>query len=261
MRLPWKESEGLHRRFPYAPLIRRDPDDGAPRAPGEAGDALPGMSGPIPLEDFVAYRVIEPAANDAPYKVEITIPTAPTRRIRFVDPDGRPVRGALVVGLTSSPHHQVILDGDEAEILALDPTRERRLSALSPDGRLWVETTLRADAAEPITVRMRRSAALTGRLVDEAGKAVAGASLSVTYNLEDPSPIPRPRAPVETDSEGRFRVDGIFPGNAVTIEFHRVGDPALGKGEHYRPEALRKLVLDDKRSRHAGTVTAKSLPW
>src|SRR5262249_57349890 len=33
MRLPWKESEGLHRRFPYAPLIRREPDDGPPRAP------------------------------------------------------------------------------------------------------------------------------------------------------------------------------------------------------------------------------------
>jgi hypothetical protein len=187
------------------PLTRREPADGAPRAPGAVGESLPGAFGPIALEnavDFeeiepaandaphkaaitiptepttprvrfiVAYRVIEPAANDPPFKVEITIPTAPTRRVRFVDPDGRPVRGALVVGVTSSPL-QVILDGDEIEILALDPTRERRLTARSPDGRLWVETTVRADSVEPIIVRMQQWPGVTGRLVDEAGKAVA----------------------------------------------------------------------------------------
>ena len=107
---------------------------------------------------MVAYRVIEPAANDAAYKVEITIPTTTTRRVRFVDPDGRPVRGAIVCGVTSYPMQKVTLDGDEIEILALDPTRERPLSALSPDGRLSVETTIRGDSTEPVTVRMKRPA-------------------------------------------------------------------------------------------------------
>jgi hypothetical protein len=46
----------------------------------------------------------------------------------------------------------------------------------------------------------------------------------------------------------------------VTIEFSR-NRIEIGKAEHDRPEALRKLVLDDKRPRHAGTVTAKSSPW
>ncbi len=169
-RRPWKESDGYHRRFPYAFLTRREPDDGAPRVPGEAEDTLPGALGPIALRDMVAYRVIDPAANGAPYQVEITIPTATTRRVRFVDPDGRPVRGATVVGLTASPSHRVTLDDDltaspshrvtldddEAEAFALDPTRERPLSALSPDGRLSVETTIRGDSTEPVTVRMKR---------------------------------------------------------------------------------------------------------
>jgi hypothetical protein len=257
--LPWKESDGYHRRFPYAPLTRRNPADGAPRAPGAAGDTLPGAFGPIALENVVAYRVIEPAVNYAPYMAEITIPTAPTRRVRFVDPDGRPVSGALVSGVTSSPRHQVILDGDEVEILALEPTRERRLTARSPDGRLWVETTVRADSAEPIIVRMQQSPGVTGRLVDEAGKAVAGASLWVTYGLEEPLPFPLPRVSVESDSEGRFWVEGIFPGHAATIEFHRGGNPFLEKSEHYRPQSLRNLVLDG-RPRDLGTVKAKSLP-
>jgi hypothetical protein len=89
---------------------------------------------------------------------------------------------------------------------------------------------------------------------------VAGASLSVTYDLEDAPLIPLPRAPVETDSEGRFRVDGIFPGRAATIEFHRVVNPPTGKHEHYQPQSLRKLVIDDKRPRHVGTVRARSSP-
>ena len=151
---PSKESEGYHKRFPYAPLTRREPADGAPHVAGEPADTLPGTDGPIPLENVVAYKVIDPAANDAPFKVEITIPTALTRRVRFVDPAGRPVRGAVVVGLTSSPDHQVILDGDEVEVLALEPNGSRRLAALSPDGRLHVETTIRADSAEPITIQM-----------------------------------------------------------------------------------------------------------
>src|SRR6185312_4598704 len=110
--LPWKERDGYHRRFPYAPMTRREPDDGAPRPPGEAVDALPGAFGPIALENIVAYRVIEPPAGDAPYRVEITIPIATTRRVRFIDPDGRPVRGVVVTGLTPSPQHRVILEGD-----------------------------------------------------------------------------------------------------------------------------------------------------
>ena len=258
--LPTKESDGLHKRFPYAPLAHRELADGAPRVAGEAGEALPGTDGPIALEGLVAYKVIEPAANDASFKVEITIPTALTRRIRFVDPAGRPVRGAVVFGLTSSPDHQVILDGDEVEVLGLEPNSVRRLAALSPDGRLHVETTIRTDSAEPITIQMGLPAAVTGRLTDEQGKAVAGAYASVQYLTDEVPPIPRPRGPALTDADGRFRVEGIFPGNTVKVEFSRAGK-GQGPGEHFRPEVLRKLKLNDGQTRDVGTVKAKSEPW
>jgi hypothetical protein len=68
------------------------------------------------------------------------------------------VRGAIVCGVTSYSMQQVTLAGDEIEILALDPTHERQLSALSPDRRLSVETTIRGDSTEPVTVRMERPA-------------------------------------------------------------------------------------------------------
>jgi hypothetical protein len=46
----------------------------------------------------------------------------------------------------------------------------------------------------------------------------------------------------------------------VTIEFYHVGKQPW-EHEHYRPEALRKVVLDDGQTRDAGTVTAKSSAW
>src|SRR5262249_35451299 len=156
-------------------------NDGAPRVAGDAGNTLPGTDGPISLDGLVAYRVIEPGANDAAYKVDISIPAAASRRVRFVDSDGEPVRGGTVHGLTASEYHPVILDGDGAEVLGLEAIRPRRLVAMSPDGQRFVETEVRADSPEPITILMVNPGTVTGRLADENGKAVVGASASVRY--------------------------------------------------------------------------------
>ena len=184
--------------------------------------------------------MIEPAANDAPYKVEITIPTALTRRVRFVDPAGRPVAGRLSSGLTSSPDHQVILDGDEAEVLGLDPKRAPTGGSSAPTGACTSRRRFGLTPPNRSRSTMGQPAAVTGRLTDEQGKAVAGASASVRYLADDLPAIPRPRGPAVTDADGRFRVEGIFPGNAVRIEFF-APEKANGQGEHFRPELLRKL--------------------
>jgi RNA polymerase sigma factor (sigma-70 family) len=258
--MPTKEDSGLHRRFPYTDLRHRDPADGAPHVPGASENTLPGAYGPIALEYMVAYRVIAPAVGDAAYTAEISIPAARTRRVRFVAPEGRLVRGAVVVGLTSSPFHQVILDGAETEVIGLEAAGDRRIAALSPDGRYTVETTIRADMPEPIIIRMQRSSSVSGRLVDEHGKAIAGSSVAGSYSLQDPPAVPRPRDSGKTDAEGRFLVQGIFPGYPVTIEFYRDGKIAF-QFEHFRPSPLQQIVLETSQTRDAGAVTAKPTPW
>jgi hypothetical protein len=258
--LPSKESDGYHKRFPYAPLARREPNDGAPHAAGEAANTLPGTDGPISLEGLVAYRMIEPGANDVAYTVDISIPAAGGRRIRFVDSNGEPLRGVTVQGLTASEYHPVILDGDGAEVLGLDAVRARRLVAMSPDGQLSVETEVRADSPEPITILMGSPGTVTGRLADEKGKAVAGASASVRYLESDALRIPMPRDPFKTDEQGRFQIGGIFPRHPVKIEFLAAGSQP-GPGAHYRPDALNKVVLEAGQTRDLGTLKTKSDPW
>jgi hypothetical protein len=58
---------------------------------------------------------------------------------------------------------------------------------------------------------------VTGRLIDLQGKAVAGASVSMWYLVDDSPGIPMPNNVAETNAEGRFRVEGIFSGKAVRI--------------------------------------------
>src|SRR5262249_17931639 len=143
---------GYHTRFPYARLARREPADGAPVVPGAPVETFPGESGPFSLNDAVAYSVINPAAVDAPYSAEITIPAPQICRIRFVDPDGLPVRGATVLGLTTVFVLSVILDGDTADVLGLSPGEPRKLIALSADGRFSVDTTIRPSSTQPMEI-------------------------------------------------------------------------------------------------------------
>jgi hypothetical protein len=129
----WKESEGFHRRFPYVTIATRANGDGAP-----VGDArsLPGFMGPIPLSTYHAYRVINPAADAKTLDLTISVPRAPTRTLRFVGPDGRPIRGVRVRGLLAEPLTMTIdLDGSEAEVLALAPGERREVFATSNDGK------------------------------------------------------------------------------------------------------------------------------
>ena len=247
--LPWKESDGYHRRFPYAFLTRRESDDGAPRVPGEAEDTLPGAFGPIAVRDMVAYRVIEPAANGAAvqgrdHHPDRDDPPGPLRRPRW-PPGARGDRRRVdAVAFSSSPSSdarrrrgRVFRSRPDSRTTAFG-TQPRRPAVGRDDHPRRLDRTCHRphEAARPLPAGSS----------DEAGKAVAGASASVMYEPENPPPIPLPRARVETDSEGRFRVEGSFPGTRRRSSFIAT-ERDRRKSEHYRPETLRKLVLDDTR--------------
>ena len=204
----WKESDGMHRLLPYATLTTRAKDDGAP-----AGDAqsLPGFHGPIPIANYHAYRVINPPADAKTLDLTLNVPRAPSRMLRFVDPDGRAIRGVHVQGLVAPPASMtVILDGSEAEALALEPGKPREVIATSGDGKYIVKTSVSADDLRPATIRLEPAGSITGRIVDDNGKPVK-ALLSPdqqTKAAADVGYIPQ----VRSDADGRFRIVGLLAG-------------------------------------------------
>ena len=148
----WQESNGYHRLFPYAKLKTRTKDDGAP-----AGDAanLAGFINPIPLSGYEAYQVINPAAAATDLEVTISVPRAPSRTLRFVDPEGQAIRGVQVEGLVA-PSLTIILDGSEAEVLALEPGQPRQVTASTIDGKFSASVFVSTDDPQPRTVRLDR---------------------------------------------------------------------------------------------------------
>ena len=69
------------------------------------------------------------------------VPRGPTRNIRFVDPRGSAVAGVTVRGLVSSPM-SVILEGSEAEVLALSLISRAISSRPATTENTWLEQRL-----------------------------------------------------------------------------------------------------------------------
>ena len=65
------------------------------------------------------------------------------------------MNGLKVQGLSRHEWLTVILDGSEAEVLALEPGKPREVYATSRDGRFVVTTLVSAGDSTPLTVRLK----------------------------------------------------------------------------------------------------------
>ncbi len=112
---------------------------------------------------------------------------------------------------------------------------------------------LAADAKEPVTVRLQPGAVLTGRAVDEDGKPLAGVSVNIGYQAPEIYGLVKEAFGdnfVKTDSEGRFRVEGIFPGMKFVFGF--------AKGRDFLVPDKKYLYLTlEEGTRDLGDIVAK----
>ena len=248
----WAEVEQdrpMHHLFPYERLKGRTPDDGAPRSAGAM--TLPGFAGPISLETCHVYRVIDPSAAASKMTVDFAIRVAPSRVLRFVDPDGQPVRDVTVQGLLGPNLPSAIVTVSEAEATGLDPDRPREVLVISNDGRFFARSPVPVEPKEPLTIRLEPVGSVSGRLVDDAGLPLANHQVIFSYSSDiserDIAPrgrIPRPTGQVVTEADGRFRLVGLVPGLRVSVSFQEPSRPGfVGHLGTYQPAAGRDLTF------------------
>jgi hypothetical protein len=267
----WNEKQGFHRLFPYAPLTGRpaDKDDGAPPSPKDAPNALPGFGGPIPLTSYHAYHVINPEADLETMNLDLFVPRAPSRSLRFVDPDGHSVKEVTVLGLLGNDLPAVALEGAEGEICALEPSSSRTITALSADGRFAARVAfgasdLIANKGDRMTIRMHKAGTVSGRLVRrDHRQPLVGKVASLSYRAADDSGldrVPKPTAQFQTDADGRFVIRGLVPGLAASITFRDTvpqGQPVTEALATYSPAPLQNLVLHVGEARDLGDVAIR----
>jgi hypothetical protein len=237
-------------------LTERFKDDGAPR---EDPQSFPGFAGPISVQNYHGYRVIDPPATATRLDTTITVARAPSRLVRFVDPEGRAISGVKVFGLAASSwrYRAVILDDAEAEVLALEPGKTRRVDAISGDGKYVAAAWVGVDDEQPKSIVLKPAGSFSGKLVEAVtGRPLPSFDVRLSYRpneLDKDEWIPWMGKAARTDADGRFLVGGVIPDVGVSILLAD-GRPFFG-GQEYKLDSLSDLVVDAGEVRDLGEIS------
>jgi protocatechuate 3,4-dioxygenase beta subunit len=188
----------------------------------------------FPADPVHALVRINPSEND-PKSLNYDIALEPGRTLNgsVVGPDGKPLAGVQVAGLSASDSVRK-LETETFPLKGLASGQKRVLVFFHQEKKLGKVQVVRGDEAGPLTVRLEPLGALTGRIVDADGRPWAGLTVAVypSLNEKDYENLPRDELFVfqgvmglgpglwrqftgrqtTTDRDGRFRLEGLFPG-------------------------------------------------
>jgi RNA polymerase sigma factor (sigma-70 family) len=168
--------------------------------------------GVISQERFNALALLNPAEKSTALTRDLELSPARTVRGTVVGPDGKALAGVTVTGLTHDLDYPETLQTASFVVKRLTPGRSRKLVFHHREKALAAGLTIRGDEKGPLTVRLGPCGSVTGRLLDKDNKPVARAEVQVG------SAGSRGRErKVETDQQGRFRMDGLVPGEQYRV--------------------------------------------
>ncbi len=162
--------------------------------------------------------------------VTVQVERAATIRGVVLDPDGKPVAGATVApaltgsgnSLTGDTRFSVETDKDGAYTMKLPASGAIEYNLIAHDGkfneptRTWANgvippfRTRPGQELEGVTLRLTRAAIVTGRVVDAAGKPVAGREVRASAVDKRENRYYDPSA--KTGADGTFTLRGVRPG-------------------------------------------------
>ncbi len=218
----------------------------------------------IDQHDFAAIVLVNPPVDSLPLDLSATVVRDKPRRVSLIDPEGKPVVGVETEGMTWFPWDtEPRLRAGAFSITNLNPDWGRRITFVKEDRKLTGFLMARGDSEAPYTVRMQHWGTVTGRLLDENGKALPlkdaalpgriPASLYMgnwrgTVTESDRSVGEHPGA--QTDLEGRFRVERLVPGLRYTAEVYLERGGLAGL-------AFENLVVQPGEVRDLGDIRTK----
>jgi RNA polymerase sigma factor (sigma-70 family) len=227
----------------------------------------------LSASNFQAFAEINPKPNDEPVKVKFVLDAGRIVKGKILDPEGRPLSGALAAGL----RHDWYQDADgplktaDFTVLGLQPDRPRLLCFVHKDKKLAGRVVVRGDEKTPVEVKLQPWATVSGRLLDAKGKPIPKATLEfteipvhkpgqsrsldtglhvITHIAGQPSLDPR------TDEQGRFRIERLMPGLKYNLALYdaREAEPAKWQGLVFD-----KLILKAGETRELGDVQIKPM--
>ncbi|MHB1561027.1 MAG: hypothetical protein ACYC61_26540, partial [Isosphaeraceae bacterium] len=172
-------------------------------------------------EVYSAIVLVNPSEDSGPISAEAVIERDRKREVRVLGPDGQAPTGFTVDDFAAPPRYQDIEPTDRPGVMTvrrLNPMRPKRFLFRHDDRKLAGSLVARGDEPQPYMVKLQPWATLAGRIVDPQGNPRPNVVLALSDFEEaigDPArgvlPTDR-RTDPRTDREGRFRVEGLVPG-------------------------------------------------
>jgi RNA polymerase sigma factor (sigma-70 family) len=190
------------------------------------------LRGAISQEDFHALVLLDPGEKEELLVKDVALEPAHIVSGRVVGPDNQPLTGVTVFGLVKRFGKETLKGADFT--VRMNPRVTKRLVFYHKDKNLgFFLKELRPDTTGPLTVKLQPCGSVSGRVVDQDGQPVAGGRIQVLgmgLNSLAEAQV------VTTDKEGRFRAEGLVPGQEygalwsqqAQLHFHTV----VESGEH-----------------------------
>jgi RNA polymerase sigma factor (sigma-70 family) len=174
-----------------------------------------------------AYRLIDPELGVDALTCDVQFDRGRALAIHVVGPDARPLAGATASGVTALGGISVV-KGNTFTALGLSPEWPRTVTCIHAGRKLAGHIRLTEKDAGPLTIALRPWATVTGRLLDEDGKAMPDVQVRLFYAADSArglfeSGIPASTKAVKTDARGAFKVEGVFPDMPFGLVFVKGG--------------------------------------
>jgi hypothetical protein len=163
--------------------------------------------------NYNALVLLEPGEKDEALIKDVALEAPRELKGRVVGPDGKRVSGAWVLGLFGLD--QETLKGAEFTVRGINPKMRRQLVFYHKARNLgFFLEELRGDRTEPLTIQLQPCGSASGRLVDSDGQPMAGERIVV----QGGAMFGRGGyQECKTDKEGRFRAEGLVPGQGYEV--------------------------------------------
>src|SRR5262249_8899500 len=134
------------------------------------GDSFLSAGGSIEhLFGHHAYKLIDPEPGTEVIECNLELDRGLTCSGTVVDPEGKPLPGVNVIGLSAVGGGSTVLKDASFTAGALDPAHPRTISFIHKERKLVQAVSVRGDEKESLTVKLEPWGIVTGRALDEEG--------------------------------------------------------------------------------------------
>ncbi len=170
-------------------------------------------------DGMTVVKEIDVPPNAQEYRVDLEVDPGQTLAATVVDDEGKPCPGCSYSGNTPQPF-MVWKEQDESQqnpatfdIIGLSEREERLVTVSNAPRKLGkISRVSLATASDgKVTIKLDKLTSVTGRLLDEEGKALAGVAIETTLGKGTPDYLA-----AKTDNQGRFTCT-LIPGGEYSI--------------------------------------------